>query len=390
MTRFSLNFLLILLFVVIARPSSVERVEPVVSPQQITMPLEVSWQSMDTKAATYLDNYFTRQHRIRGFNGTVLVSKNGKVFKKAYGYKKLRGERTDTLSTSTAFQLASVSKPVTAIAVLQMVEQGYVHLEDTLSCLLPDFPYPNVTVHQLLTHRSGLPNYLYITDPLWADHSAPMHMQDAYCALLDAQPTRYYRPGSRYNYSNTNYFLLAYLVERLTPYTFPEWVQRNIFSPAGMKQSFVLDCGGFQTIPNVAIGSDVYRRSLPEYYLNSVYGDKSLFSSVEDLYRLDQALREGRLLTESMKTLAYKPYSRYNYLYRSYGYGWRVTKNEQDEKIAFHTGWWRGYKSYYIRNLEENSVIIILSNSLRGSTFGVLELMRLWDAPAMQDDKQPA
>jgi len=334
---------------------------------------------MDSTDILRLDEYFTRQHKYRGFNGSVLVAKNGQIFKKAYGYKQLRGKDKEPLATNTAFQLASVSKPLTAVAVLQLVEQGYVSLDDTLTCLLPDFPYQGVTVHQLLSHRSGLPNYMYITDNNWEDHEQPMSMEDAYCILLDEQPHRYYRPGRTHDYSNTNYFLLAYLVEQLTPYTYPEWMQEYVFKPADMQQSFVLDCVGFQTIPNVAVGSDVYRRSLPEYYLNSVYGDKSVFSSVEDLYKFDRALREGLLLNEDSKALAYTPYNRWNYLYRNYGYGWRITKNDAGEKVVFHTGWWRGYKSYFIRNLESDEVIIVLSNSLRGGTFGVLELMRLWN-----------
>lgn len=381
MTRFGLQIVLIVLFVFIARSSAIESATPVPGPVTFPPVVAVDWIEMDTARQQQLDEYFSRQHQYRGFNGTVLVAQNGQIFKKAYGYQELRGKDKLPLSTNTAFQLASVSKPLTAVAALQLVEQGYVALEDTLTCLLPDFPYPDVTVHQLLSHRSGLPNYMYITDNNWADHEQPMSMQDAYCILLDEQPNRYYRPGRTHDYSNTNYFLLAYLVEELTPYTFPEWMQEFIFKPADMQQSFVLDCGGFQTIPNVAVGTDVYRRSLPEYYLNSVYGDKSLFASAEDLYKFDRALRQGLLLKAATKSLAYQPYNRWNYLYRNYGYGWRITKTDNDEQVAFHTGWWRGYKTYFIRNLTSDGVIIVLSNSLRGGTFGVLELMRLWQSP---------
>lgn len=385
MTRFGLQIALIVLFVFIARSSAIEQEQPTVANKQGPPVVTVDWVPMDTFATQQLDAYFTKQHKYRGFNGTVLVAQDGQIFKKAYGYQELRGRDREPLSTTTAFQLASVSKPITAVAALQLIERGYMRLEDTLTCLLPDFPYPDVTVEQLLTHRSGLPNYMYITDNNWSDHEQPMGMRDAYCILLDEQPHRYYRPGRTYDYSNTNYFLLAYLVEELTEQTFPEWVEEHIFTPADMQHSFVLNCGGYQTIPNVAIGSNVYRRSLPEYYLNSVYGDKSFFCSAEDLYKFDRALREGLLLSDDMQSKSYKPYSRWNYLYRSYGYGWRVTKNESDERIAFHTGWWRGYKTYFIRNLEQDEVLIVLSNSLRGGTFGVLELMRLWDTT-----KQPA
>lgn len=381
MTKFGLQIALIVLFVFIARSSAVETARPTNSVVAAPSVVTIDWLEMDSSRQHTIDRYFSQQHKYRGFNGAILVAEDGLVFKKSYGTQTLRGREKAPITTTTAFQLASVSKPLTAVATLQLVEQGYLTLEDTLSCLLPDFPYPDVTVHQLLSHRSGLPNYMYITDDNWDDHEAPMTMEDAYCILLDEQPNRYYRPGSRYDYSNTNFFLLAYLVETVTPYTYPEWLATHIFKPADMQHSFVLDCAGFQTIPNVAIGTDVYQRKLPEYYLNTVYGDKSIFSSVEDLYKFDQALRQGLLLKPETEALAYAPYNRFNYLYRSYGYGWRVTKDTNGDRVAFHTGWWRGYKTYLIRNLTNDKVIIVLSNSLRGGTFGVLELMRLWASP---------
>lgn len=381
MRRFGLQIALIVLFVFIARSSAVETARPSSSVVAAPSVVTIDWLEMDSTRQQAIDNYFSRQHKYRGFNGAILIAEDGLVFKKSYGTQTLRGREKAPITTATAFQLASVSKPLTAVATLQLVEQGYLTLEDTLSCLLPDFPYPDVTVHQLLSHRSGLPNYMYITDDNWNDQEAPMTMEDAYCILLDEQPNRYYRPGGTYDYSNTNYFLLAYLIETVTPYSYPEWLANHIFKPADMQHSFVLDCAGFQTIPDVAIGTDVYQRNLPEYYLNTVYGDKSIFSSVEDLYKFDQALRQGLLLKPETEALAYAPYNRFNYLYRSYGYGWRVTKDTNGNQVAFHTGWWRGYKTYFIRNLTSDKAIIVLSNSLRGGTFGVLELMRLWSSP---------
>lgn len=379
------HLLLILLLLLTVQPLATEKKTFRQDDVPVDARLNVAWSPVDPVTAGYFDDYFTQRQRSAGFNGAVLIARGGKVFSNAYGYREIRSRDKEPLTTNTPFQLASVSKPITAVAVLQLVEQGYCRLDDEVACLLPDFPYQGITVHMLLSHTSGLPNYLYMTDERWPDGEQPMTQKDAYCIMLDAEVPAYYRPGRRFDYSNTNYFLLALLVEELTGQTFPDYVEANIFRPAGMAHSFVLDCYGYQTIPGVAIGSDAYRRNLGEYYLNSVYGDKSLFSTVEDLYRFDQALRKGYLLNTDMQSLAYQPHSRWNNLGRSYGYGWRIIREDQSSMVVFHTGWWQGFKTYFIRDLKQDLTIIVLSNSLRGSTLGILELLNLMNqaAPAV-------
>lgn len=371
------NFLLVWILLMMVQPLATEKKTFRQDDVPVDARLNVAWTPVDPYTANYFNDYFSQRQQSAGFNGAVLIAREGKVFSNSYGYREVRSNNKEPLTTTTPFQLASVSKPITAVAALQLVEQGYCRLDDEVACLLPDFPYKGVTVHMLLSHTSGLPNYLYMTDERWPDGEQPMTQQDAYCIMLEAEVPVYFRPGRRFDYSNTNYFLLALLVEELTGQSFPDYLEANIFRPAGMSHSFVLDCYGYQTIPGVAIGSDAYRRNLGEYYLSSVYGDKSLFSTVEDLYRFDQALRKGYLLNTDMQSLAYQPHSRWNNLGRSYGYGWRIIREDESSQIVFHTGWWQGFKTYFIRDLKQDLTIIVLSNSLRGGTLGILELIAL-------------
>ncbi len=317
---------------------------------------------LDSIYTSKIDRFFSRQANWRQFNGTVLFAKEGKVFSKAYGFKNLRG--CDSLNTHTAFQLASVSKPLTATAVLQLVESGKLHLDDLIDQYLPDFPYPGINIEMLLTHQSGLPNYLYITDENWDDEEIPLSNQEAYEIFLCEQPMRYYPPGRRYNYCNTNYFLLANIIEKVSGKTFPEYMEDHIFKPAGMTDAFVFSDGCYREHENVAIGHKNNNRPYPEYYLSSVYGDKSIYASVMDLYAFDRAMRDGRLLSSEMQQLAYSGHLARWYS-NQYGYGWRIKSGK--DKIVYHNGWWQGYRSIFIRDLDHDITIVVLRNTLRGT-----------------------
>lgn len=368
-------FLLVLLFDFTAQDN---RRFASVYPPNITLEEEEKSETLPLpdKVANKIDRYFAKRAEWRSFNGTVLFAKGNQVFQEAYGFKSLHLK--DSLNVHTPFQLASVSKPITATAVLQLVEKGELALTDTIARYFPDLPYEGITVEMLLTHRSGLPNYIYLTDDNWEDHRAAMTNEEAYQILLTDRPNRYYPPGYKYNYSNSNYFLLARLVESVTGQSFPEYLDKNVFKPAGMHNAFVLNDGCYREKENVAIGHDKFARELPEYYLNSVYGDKSIFASVIDLYAFDRALKRNVLLSDSMQALAYQPHTKRWYSDSEYGLGWRL-KEQDKRKLAYHNGWWRGFRTYYIRDLTNDITIAVLHNSMTGSSFNQGVLLRLMD-----------
>lgn len=149
---------------------------------------------------------------MNGFNGSILVAKGDTiVYEKYSGSTDLR--KKDSINEHTSFQIASTSKTLTAIAILQMVQEGKLSLEDSLQKFFPDFPYRGVSVRMLLSHRSGLPNYIYfITNKNW-DKPGNVTNNDVLNFLTTQQPGITYTPGSRYNYSNTNFVLLALIIE---------------------------------------------------------------------------------------------------------------------------------------------------------------------------------
>jgi CubicO group peptidase (beta-lactamase class C family) len=171
----------------------------------------------------------------------------------------------------------------------------------------------------------------------------------------------YFSPGNGFNYLNTNYAMLALLVERLSGQSFAAYVQKNIFDPAGMDNSFIAN----PTTPmgeNVATGHVKRRRGYMPIqlgFLDGVVGDKGVYSSVIDLFRFDCALDDGKLIAPETLEEAFCPGSP-NRLYTNYGYGWRM-RNEVD-KVVHHFGWWRGFRSAYIKDVTHDRTILVLSN----------------------------
>ncbi len=167
----------------------------------------------------------------RGFNGGILVAKNGAiVYEKYSGKTDIR--KKDTLSATTPMHIASTTKTFTGIAVLRLVQEGKLSLTDTITRFFPGLPYPGITVQMLLTHRSGLPNYLYFMsnnkwgtgkDGKWNRQFA--RNEDVLKMLIEKKPDRTGSPGKRFNYCNTNYVLLAMIIEKISGKTYPEYMR---------------------------------------------------------------------------------------------------------------------------------------------------------------------
>jgi CubicO group peptidase (beta-lactamase class C family) len=330
----------------------------------------VEWENFDTLAYNKIDRFFLHRFHNHRFNGNVLFRKGKKVFRNFYGYRSF--DEKDTLNIDDRFQLASVSKPFTATAILQLKELGLLGLDDTVNQYLKDFNYRGITVRMLLTHQSGLPNYAYVTDDDFENHELPMTSDSAYQLLICDHPERYYPPGRKFNYCNTNYFLLAKIVESVSGEKFFDYMKKHIFKPSGMDRSFVQHDGGYKNLPDVALGANVYEVEKTEYYLNTVYGDKGIFSTVEDLMKFDLALRKGVLLKPETLKMAYTTAIQSSGNKPGYGLGWRIAGD-----IVYHTGWWRGYRSYFFRDLKNDICIIVLSNSTMGGYLRADELFEL-------------
>ncbi len=338
------------------------------------------------KADERLDAFMQRLHTRSGFNGNVLIAKKGKIiYQNAFGWANYLMK--DSLEITSKFELASVSKPLTATGVLKLWEEGKIKLDQTVDEFFPDFPYPGVTIKLLLTHRSGLSNYLYFTDKkeIWPDRRKGMSNTDVMNLLAAHKPDKYANPGVRFFYNNTNYMVLAAIIEKVTGQDFAVYMQENVFAPAGMKNTAVYSTAVYEKIPEgVAIGHDkVWRRSVVQNFQDGPVGDKGIYSTVQDLFLFDRALQDGRLLKPETLDSAYAGYSTPKKELFNYGYGWR-TFDPGNHKVVYHTGWWHGFRNLYIRDLKEDITIVLLTNLANGSLLHLDELYQILGMPVIR------
>lgn len=302
-----------------------------------------------------------------GFNGVVLVAHRGTVlYNQAFGIEGRRSK--DSLTTSSVFELASVSKQFTAVAVLQMYEQGKLDIDTELQHWWPDFPHPGITPRLLLSHRGGLSNYMYDLDALYRDRNTYIDNQKVLEEIIRHKFQPFFPPDRRYDYSNTGYVLLACLVEEVSGIRFQNYMEKYVFGPAGMKNSFVFDPKSPKKLDKTLMGHSGYFNPITKnYYLNGVAGDKGVYSTSEDLYRWEQALFYNTLLKPETMALALQAHNPDKKRGANYGFGWRMYDHPAGFQINFHMGWWRGFKSMLIHLPHDESCIIVLSNKTSGA-----------------------
>lgn len=322
-------------------------------------------------------------HRKSGFNGNVLIAKKGKIiYQNTFGWANylLR----DSLKITSQFELASVSKPITATAVLKLWEAGKLHLDQTVEEFFPDFPYSGITIKQLLSHRSGLTNYMYFTDKLWPKKREGMSNMDVLHLFAEHKPDPYAKPDARFFYNNTNFILLASIVEKVSGQDFAVYVQEQIFKPAGMKNTAVYSTAVYEKIPTDVIGHDkTWRRSVVQNFQDGPVGDKGVYSTVQDLFLFDRALRDGRILDDRTLDSAYMGRSTPIKQAFNYGYGWRTFEQGKD-RVVYHTGWWHGFRNLYIRDIKNDIVIVLLSNLTNASLLNLDELYHILEMPVIR------
>lgn len=330
-----------------------------------------------------IDAYMQNLHRKFAFNGNVLIAKKGKIiYQNTFGWADYLHK--DSLKIDSKFELASVSKPLTALGVLKLVDEEKLRLEQTVNDFFPDFPYPDITIQMLLSHRSGLPNYIYFSEEAWEDRTKAMSNMDAMDLLIEHKPMRYGAPDGRFHYNNSNYMVLASIIEKVTGQDFAVYMKESIFTPAGMKNTAVLSKAVYDKIPTDVIGHDrVWRRSVVQNYLDGPVGDKGIYSTVQDLFLLDIALDEGRVISKATLDSAYAPRSDATRSLFSYGYGWR-TFSPKEAQIVYHTGWWHGFRNLYVRDLTNDITIVLLSNMVNGSLLKLDNLYEILKMPILR------
>ncbi|MES2619805.1 MAG: serine hydrolase domain-containing protein [Bacteroidota bacterium] len=331
-------------------------------------------QSNDTSNIYYkqiynrLDTYFTNRSIKSGFSGSVLISVRGNpVYEKCFGYCDYRNK--DLLSDTNSFQLASVSKTFTATAVLWCIEQGLLSLEDSLQKFFPQLPYRGIRVKDLLCHRSGLANYLYFCSGKCGKKEY-LTNQQVLDIMTKQKPSMYALPNRKFEYCNTNYLLLASIVESVSHKRFKEFMHETFFEPLGMAHTFVYDYAD-STDRKIAISYNSKWQIQYDDCFDGVVGDKGIYSTVHDMFLWDKAFYEGRLLSQEMMKEAYAPRSFERPGKRNYGYGWRLMQQADSSYLVYHNGWWHGNNTVFYRNIQDTTSIIILSNKFNRSVYKI-------------------
>ncbi len=327
--------------------------------------------------AKRIDSMFKKFYQTKQFNGTVLVAKAGKIiYKNNFGIENKKNNAP--LTDSSMFQLASISKVITATAVLMLHERKLINLNKDVSEYLPDFPYKNIKVKDLLNHRSGLPNYLYVLNNDLYIPEYRMSNEDMYERFVSKKPGLYYKPNRRFNYCNTNYALLALLVEKISGKTYSQFLKDEIFTPLGMKHTatiYDIDLQG----KNVTRPYDLRWRPVDFDASDYVLGDKSIYSTAYDLFLFSEAMYQNRIIKPETQAMAYTAFSR-EIRQHNYGYGWRM-KNFKDpiKKEVYHNGWWHGYRTAFHRRLNDTLTVVILSNQLNKTTYHTYKVYDILD-----------
>lgn len=319
-----------------------------------------------------------------GFNGGILVAKNGEVLFEDYqGYANLATK--DTITSNTTFHLASVSKTFTGMAIMKLWEEDKLNLDDSLQVFFPKFPYSGITVRMLLNHRSGLPNYVYFMpqDPAWRRKLATNN--DMLQFMIDKKPALYGYPNRGFHYCNTNFALLALIVEKVSGQPFPEYMRDNIFTPLGMTNTFIF------SIADSANYHPSYQpngRPFPLESMDCIYGDKNVYSTARDMFLWDKALYSNRFVSQATYEEATKPYSFEKPGTHNYGLGWRLMLLP-NAKIVYHNGWWHGNNTCFTRLVADTATIIILGNKFNRAIYAGMKIGTVFQNSKKTEEQKP-
>lgn len=313
----------------------------------------------------------------RGFNGGVVVAKKGNIVFEAYNGESA-AQPPVANTDSTSFHIASVSKTFTAMAVLKLWQDGKCNIDDEFLKYFPTFIFPGVTIRTLLNHRSGLPNYVHFMENMGWNKKILISNEDVFDFLIEhkAEMKDIARPDTRFTYCNTNYALLALLIEKLSGKKYGDYLQQTFFTPLKMMHTFVYNSD--TDSGKVTNSLDGRGNPIAFNFLDKVYGDKNVYSTPRDLLTWDRALTSGILFTEKTLAEAYTPYSNEKPGIRNYGLGWRMNNYPNGKKMIYHNGWWHGNNAAFVRLLQDSATIIVLGNKENHGIYHAKDMAELF------------
>jgi CubicO group peptidase (beta-lactamase class C family) len=338
-----------------------------------------------------LDSLFKVLHSYGQINGNVLAAENGQpIYKKSFGYSNF--ETKTPHNENSIMSLASITKTFTAIATLQLKEKGKLKLDDSVKKYLKDFPYPDITIRNLLSHTSGLPDWDLFEEEIKNNPNKIFTNKDVLPSLKVWKKPLENKPYEKWEYSNINYVLLAIIIEKITGIGYQEYVRQHIFVPAKMyNTSFKMDSvalvGKHKSINYIypfkyssALQNvdSIERFHWNVYCLRGIVGQGNGVSTTDDLFKFDQILYSGKLLKTSTLEEAFTPTKLTSGEYAnadinigkaSYGLGWFVFDDKTNGKVVWHTGGVPGALSILLRNIDKKQTVIILDNTFSSGIY---------------------
>lgn len=329
--------------------------------------------SFSDTTARKINKFFDKFNRLGNFNGSFLMFKNDSIIYGSRGFR-LWGTK-DSVYPDEIFQLASVSKVFTGISVMMLHQDGYLNIDDSVHWYIPEFKRTNLTLRNLLSHTSGLPDYFYFNYKGFNLREGHKHMvNEDVVDLLNAQPDkRFVRPGN-YDYCNSNFALLSLIVQRVSKQDFRTFVRNNICKVADMKFTHICNFDSIPIEDYPVQGYDNWNM-FDDNMFNGTTGDKGVYSSVFEMFLLDRALRSPYILHSYTKQEMWTPTavaSADGY----YAMGWRI-KYIDGKRWAFHNGWWKGFRTYFWSSLDENKCFVVLTNNVSGSFLRTIDMVGL-------------
>lgn len=329
--------------------------------------------AQDQDRVQKIDSLLTAAYSNKGINGNFLVAEKGNViYKKSFG---VANETTqEKLTENSVFELASVSKQFTAMAIAILKEKGKLNYDDKISKFIPELShYQNITIRNLIHHTGGLPDYMELMYHNF-DKTKIATNRDIITLFAQQKPAVLFEPNTKYEYSNTGYALLATIIEKASGMPFKDYLSKAIFNPLKMNNTFVYNRRfAPKKIENYAYGylyDDSGKLILPDdledtkivVWLDGIVGDGTVNSTVNDLLKWDRALYTTKLLSKSGMDELFQAATLNDGTKTQYGFGWMIDTNDDFGKVVSHGGGWPGYKTYIERHIGNDKTIIMLQN----------------------------
>ena len=337
------------------------------------------------KIVNSLNQYYENIWNSADMSGGVLVAHGDNILLEKYkGFGRENNQMP--INKDTPLHLASISKPIMVMAVLKLVEAKKISLEQKVKSIFPNFPYPDVTIQHLLTHRSGLPKYEHFLEE---NDIKPKNQyftnQEIFDIVAKHKPELARQTDTGFMYNNFNYAILALIIEKITGKTYPEAMKEMVFAPLKMKNTFV-----FEEKHINSASQSFYQRSSKLYPLDQydlIYGDKNIYTTPRDLFNFSKALFSKDFLPKELMEKIFEPYSNEKKGMNNYGLGFRLKIFDEGKKLTYHNGWWHGSNTVFIHLRESKTTIIALSNKYSRKIYGTMLLSTLFEDFPFDIDK---